>query len=222
MTTKAKSIATFLTLSGLVTLAVADAVLTVDNTPFLALFERPESVEIPQPVVSQSSSSSSAASQASSVSSASSSTPAVAVGKAQGPDVSAVITSVGLTAQATQDPLFLPRIVPADETEVRTAVLLNQNERAGIIAWTESPKVKIYFLALKEALHESFTPKIADLIDESQKRDGFPPRNFLTFKDTGITEERIAFARVRERMYEIHITDGQEEIMFKLLDELSK
>lgn len=212
MTRKAKIVASALTLIGLGTLSAADAVLTMDNAPFLALFEQKE------PASTSSSFSSASSVIASSQSSAQSS----GVNKAKGPDVTGTIAALGLTAGQTNDPLFLPKVIDSTEGSVQTAVLLQDGDRAGLIAWSESAGVKIAFLALKEALHRSFTPAIADLIDETQQREGFPPRNFLSFIDTGISEERIAFARVRERLYEIHIAPGKDDVMFRLLDELSR
>ena len=141
--------------------------------------------------------------------------------KKRSPKVREIATVRGFVLQDTRDALFLPQVVPQDKATIETAVLLKDGDRAGVIAWTEGSDVKLYFRALKEALHSFFTPAITDLVDEMQRQDGRPPRNFLTFLDAGISEERIVFVRVRDRLYEVHIAGGKEEEMFGLLDALS-
>jgi len=149
-------------------------------------------------------------------------TPFGGVAKAEGPNVRQLLQEHGFTFEPKQDLLFIPRIIPTLETTMYEGVLLKGNDRAGAIAWTESPKVKIYYLALKEALHSAFTPAVQDLVDETQRRENLPPRNLLTFLDTGISEERIAFARVRERIYEIHMNISHEDELFTVLDALTQ
>jgi hypothetical protein len=148
--------------------------------------------------------------------------PVGGVRKVEGPDVGAVLGQLQFEAQAIGEPIFLSRIIPPEDgTTVTGAVLLKEGDRAGVLAWADSPKIKLYFLALKEALHESFTPAVRDLVDETQRREGKPTRNFLSFTDPGISEERIVFVRVRERLYEVHIAEGKDELMFGLIDALS-
>jgi len=142
--------------------------------------------------------------------------------KQEGTDVGRVLAENGFVFQEVKEPIFLSKIIPNTEAQVTGAVLMKDDDRAGIIAWADSSKVKIYFLALKEALHGSFTTAIKDLVDETQRREGKPTRNFLTFLDTGISEERIVFVRVRERLYEIHIAEGKDKMMFKLIDTLTE
>ncbi len=142
--------------------------------------------------------------------------------KKEGTDVGRVLAENGFIFQEVKEPIFLSKIIPNTEAQVTGAVLMKNDDRAGIIAWADSSKVKIYFLALKEALHGSFTTAIKDLVDETQRREGKPTRNFLTFLDTGISEERIVFVRVRERLYEVHIAEGKDEMMFKLIDTLTE
>jgi len=149
-------------------------------------------------------------------------TPLGSVTKAEGLNVRQVLQEHGFSFEAKQDNLFLPRLIPDAETTVEQGVLLKNGDRAGAIAWTESPKVKIYYLALKEALHGAFTPAVQNLVDETQRREELPPRNFLTFLDTGISEERIAFARVRERIYELHMNTAHENELFAVLDALTQ
>lgn len=215
VTTRAKTIAATSAITGLIALGAIDALMTVDNSPLLAAIAPQDTMQPSDPGTTTSSVSSSATSR--SVPSG----PEDATAKATGPNVRDVISNVGLVANSTNDPMFLPRVIRDEGAQINKAVLLDKGERAGLIAWTDSSKVKIYFVAVKEALHQSFTPEVKDLVDETQQRPGRPPRNFLTFVDTGISEERIAFARVRERLYELHVTQGKEEIMFELLDQLT-
>lgn len=113
------------------------------------------------------------------------------------------------------------QIIPGDVATVQAKVLVKDGDRIGLIAWTDSPQVKIYFLALKEALHSTFSPQMRDLVDEVQEREGKPPRNLLTFLDPAINEERVVFIRVRERLYEFHIADEKDDIIFDLIETLT-
>lgn len=143
------------------------------------------------------------------------------VRKQEGPKIETILGQTGWEFKAIKEPLFLSKIIPPEESQVTGTVLLKNGDRIGAIAWVESPKIKLYFIALKEALHSSFTPEIKDLVDETQHREGKPPRNLLTFLDTGINEERIVFVRVRSRLFEIHIADGNKKALFDLIDKLT-
>lgn len=147
---------------------------------------------------------------------------ATGVRKASGPDVLLTIAAFGMEIQESDELTILRTVIPATESKVYEHVLLRGGDRAGLIAWTETPKVKQFFLALKDALHASFSPHVKDLLDESQRIPGKPPRNFLTFFDEGLSSERIVFLRVRERLYEIRIAEGNDDVMFKLVDALTQ
>jgi len=220
-------------LVGLAGLGVADAFLTNARTPALPpIAEEPSSepttVEPPTVAGSGAELSSAAASSASSLASSSSSSsdspvPAVPGGvlKANGPDVDQTLAANQLTANETNERSLLQGIV-TDGTEVSTRVLMINGDRAGLISWVDSPKVKLYFLSLKEALSQSFSAEVRDLVDETQQPAGKPVRNLLSFFDPSIAEERLAFVRVRERLYEFHIATGSDDAIFALIDALSK
>lgn len=146
----------------------------------------------------------------------------MAIRKIQGPDVAMVLERFALTTTTNDELSILRTVIPVQQDTVHTLILLQNEDRAGAISWTESIHVKNYFLALKEALHASFSPRVKDLIDETQMIPGKPPRNFLTFFDEGISAERMVFLRVRERLYEIRIAEGHDELMFKLIDALTE
>jgi hypothetical protein len=147
---------------------------------------------------------------------------AIGVRKASGPDVLQTIATFGMEIQESDELTILRTVIPVTESTVNQHVLLLDGDRAGLIAWTESPKVKQFFLALKDALHASFSPHVKDLLDETQRIPGKPPRNFLTFFDEGLSSERIVFLRVRERLYEIRIVEGRDDVMFELVDALTE
>lgn len=147
--------------------------------------------------------------------------PTDGVRKYAGPDVLAVLTQQQLEYKAGEK-MLLQKIIPEDEATVHAQIIFKNGDRAGAIGWVDSPNVKRYFLSLKEALHATFTPAVQDLIDETQRREGKPPRNLLTFLDTGILDERIAFVRVRERLYELHITESEEDAIFELIEKLTE
>lgn len=143
------------------------------------------------------------------------------VRKAEGPDVMAVVTTMQFTTQNTDEQSILSRVVTGSET-IDSKVLLQNNDRAAFIAWVDATDVKTYFLSLKEALHRSFTASVTDLLDEAQQREGLPTRNILTFRDVGILPERVVFVRVRERLYEFHVPEGKDDLIFALIEELTK
>ena len=138
----------------------------------------------------------------------------------RGPDILETIVSQQFTFEDAQESSLIGMIIN-DGTPVHARVLVKGGDRSGLIAWTVSPKVKLYFISLKEALHVSFTPQVEELIDETQRRQGRPTRNLLTFFDSGISEERLVFIRVRNRLFEFHIAKDKEDEMFELIEKLS-
>ncbi len=149
------------------------------------------------------------------------SAPAGGVVKQSGPNVADVLLAQELTTSPSTDQSFLQQIVPPVDP-VQTMVLLKDGDRVGLLSWVDSSDVQTYFLSLKEALHSSFSPDVRDLIDETQRREGRPTRNFLTFFDPGISpEERFVFVRVRERLYEMRFTDENKDTMFALMEALT-
>lgn len=191
-------------------LGAADVLLTGEKPPTKMMADATNSA----------SSTSEASSTSSMVSSASSSSE-TGIRRKRGPNVRETLTQLQFNFQDTKESNILGMVIPQDVT-VESQVILAKKDRAGMIAWTETPKVKQYFLALKEALHSSFSPQVTDLLDETQTRDGKPPRNLLTFLDPGISEERIVFIRIRTRLYEFHIAEGHEETIFNLIEELTQ
>ena len=145
------------------------------------------------------------------------------VRKTEGPDVLEVLVTYEYTFSETEEQAILERVVLADTGDtVEKFVILKEGDRAAFLAWVDSPDVKTYFLSLKEALHRSFTTAVKDLMDEAQRREGKPTRNLLTFQDTGLLPERVVVVRVRERLYEFHILEGKDDLIFELIEELTK
>ena len=190
----------------LLSLGVADALLTVDQHPWTATV-----VEVPEPP----------STKEPPVDPGTDLPPAGGVRKQQGPNVDQLIADQGLAASESTEHTFLGAIIPAEKAEVHSRALLLDGDRAGSITWTESPQIKIEFLALKEALHEAFSPELRDLIDETQQREGKPPRNFLSFFDPALSDERFLFVRVRDKLYELHVAERGEEALFALIDTLT-
>ncbi len=137
------------------------------------------------------------------------------------PNILEILVNEQYNFQQTNEQNLLSMIIK-DGTPVQSRTLIKNGDRAGFVAWSESPKVKLYFLSLKEALHVSFTPKVKDLIDETQKREGKAERNLLSFFDPGIGEERLVFVRVRNRLFEFHLAKDHEDEMFDLVEKLTK
>lgn len=146
--------------------------------------------------------------------------PPGAVAKNNGPSVSRVLKKLSVEESTARGQGILSSVVP--EEELKSSVLLQNGDRIGMVAWVESAQVKKHYLVLKEALHNAFTPDVTDLVDETQRREGRPTRNLLTFYDPGISSERIVFVRVRERLFEFHVSEGQSEVIFDIIEELTK
>lgn len=137
-----------------------------------------------------------------------------------GPDVPTIIASRQMVSQDTTETTLMGKVMTG--TPVTAKVLLVNGDRAGLIAWAESPSVKLFFMAIKEALQKSFSAEVTDLIDETQQQPGKPVRNLLTFRDPAFGEERFAFVRVRDRLYEFHIAPGKDDAIFALIEALTQ
>lgn len=201
MSSRNVSVITGSLLTLLIALAAADALLVVKDNPFPSIFANTSS----QPGNEEEGPK----------------TP-IGVTKQGGPDVVLLARSEQLAVQDTDDIFLITEIIPPAESMVESRVILKDNDRAGAIAWVDSPKVKIYFLALKEALHSSFTPAVRDLKDQTERLENRPPRNVLTFIDPGISEERLIFVRIRERLYEIRIAEGKDDVMQEFIERLTQ
>lgn len=142
------------------------------------------------------------------------------VAKATGPDTGAVAAEMGFAIQEGNEASLIGQVV-AGSSPVRSLILLKDGDRAGAVIWIDSPNVKTYFLALKESLLSSFSSNVRDLRDVTQNEEGKPVRNILTFIDPSLSDERLAFVRVRERLYEFHINASQEAAMTMFIDTLT-
>ena len=143
------------------------------------------------------------------------------VGKKLEPDVVAIAQATGFSVTDSGEEFLLQKIVPPG-TVISSHVLLRNNDRAGAIGWVESGEVKTTFRILKEKLRSSFSTQLKDLIDETQTEAGKPPRDILSFHDPAILGDRVVFARVRQRLYEFHVTAGKEADMNALVDALTE
>lgn len=143
--------------------------------------------------------------------------PPGAVTKQSGPDIAALIAAQGFTLEEATE-LSLIEQIAGDKAPAHTLAILKDADRAGSVTWVESPQVKTYFFALKESLLPAFSAQVQDLQDTTTATIGTPVRNVLTFFDPGLSPERLAFVRVRERLYEFHIASGKEEMMGGLIE----
>jgi hypothetical protein len=143
------------------------------------------------------------------------------VQKQDGPDVFDVLNGKLIVTEVTSEQSLIGRILPAG-SKVDSRVLLKQDDRIAYLAWIDAPDVKSVFSALKEALHSSFSPQMKDLVDETQQPDGHPVRNVLSFFDPAIHEDRLLFVRVRQRLYEFHVTPGKEQEVQDLMNALTE
>lgn len=155
-------------------------------------------------------------------SSSQTSLPTEGVQKLAEPNVAHVLQVTGFSTASTDEITLIEQIVPPELASTEKLILLKDGDRAGVMAWVDSSQVKIFFLALKEALHTTFSAEVQDLVDETQQRAGKPTRNLLTFRDPEISEERVVFIRIRKRLYEFHVADGMDQTIFELVETLTE
>lgn len=146
--------------------------------------------------------------------------PAGAVAKNSGEAVQSVIEAEGLTSSASDDLTMLSQVT-TNKPALNSLAILQNGDRAGSVTWEENANVKTTFNAIKEALLTAFSAEVQGLRDETVQEAGKPVRNILTFLDPALSEERIIFVRVRERLYEFHVATGKEETMDALIDALT-
>ncbi len=105
---------------------------------------------------------------------------------------------------------------------VQMITILKDGDRSAMLAWADSPDIKEVYRALKQGLETSFSGDVTDLVDESLTPEAGAPRDILSFRDPAIGPERIAFIRIRTRLYEFHIVDGNEEQLLALAEKLAE
>jgi hypothetical protein len=142
------------------------------------------------------------------------------VKKQSGPDVQSLVQENGYTT-APSDALSFIAQVAGSESQIHSLAILQDGDRAGSVTWVESADVKNQFIALKEALLTSFSPQVRDLKDETLQGDDLPVRNQLSFFDPSLSTEKLFFVRVRERLFEFHITNGKDEAMKSLIEAIT-
>jgi hypothetical protein len=136
-------------------------------------------------------------------------------------DVSTAFGAAGLERQQTRE-VSLLQITSPTNVLVNTTVLLENNDRAMLFAWLDSPDAKSIFADLKENLQATFSPQVRDLVDQTLTPEDGAVTDVLSFVDPALSTEQIIFARTRTRVYEIHVSRGKEAIATKLISELAK
>jgi hypothetical protein len=140
--------------------------------------------------------------------------------KVRGPNIADAILSLGLQQAETKEASLLALSAPPGS--VQTMVLMQQNDRLALFAWTESDNVKILFSALKDALQMQFSPKVTDLLDETRTQESGPPYDILSFSDPKLSPEKVIFIRVRTRLYEFHVAPAKEATLAPFMEILRK
>ncbi len=148
--------------------------------------------------------------------------PATGVSPIAEKDVFGILTQRNITTTTPSEESLIRRITPATE-EVTTRVLLQSDDRVALFSYVESAKVKEYFNALKVAVNASFSPDLQGLVDETATPEAGPTYNILSFTDPAISEEKMIFLRVRQRLYEFHVAPGAAEgVVAEIVEELKK
>ncbi|MBI5155780.1 hypothetical protein HZA45_00745 [Candidatus Peregrinibacteria bacterium] len=146
--------------------------------------------------------------------------PSAGTAKMSGPNVAQAMIDLGFTVERSAELSLIEQIV-GEKGKVEGLKILKDGDRAGSITWVESADVKTYFASLKESLLSSFSPNVRGLRDATDTRSGLPVRNILTFTDPGLSEERLTFVRVRERLYEFHIAKEEEDAFDAAIEALT-
>lgn len=143
------------------------------------------------------------------------------IARAQEPDVFDALRSLKIETAVTKKESLLHRIVPS-QLPLTVRVLLQDDEGLGMFAYTESPDVRAFFAALKDALHQSFSPDVRDVVDIVEAPEGRPVRNVLSFVDPSLSSDKIILLRVRSRLYEFHVPEAKEPVIRALIEKLTE
>ena len=142
------------------------------------------------------------------------------VAKYEGPNIAETLKNLSFTMQDTTEQSMIAQIVTG-EVPVTGKTLLVNGDRAGAVLWIETGEVKTYFKELKDALLAAFSQNVTDLRDTVEQGNDAPIRNILTFLDPNLSEERLTFVRVRQRLYEFHTAKGKESMMQPVIEQLT-
>jgi hypothetical protein len=132
-------------------------------------------------------------------------TPITEVVKRDGVDVLAALTALGLEGIAQREQTLLEQVTPTG-VALQYRVLLRGEERLGALTWLDHPSAKPTFQALKQALLQSLSAEVTDLRDDTLTESGRPTVNVLRFTDPKLSPDHLVILRVRERLYELHLT----------------
>lgn len=142
----------------------------------------------------------------------SASSPSTGVARQNEPDIAVTLKNAGFETQPNSEMTFLSQVVNGKAT-VNSVAMLQNGDRIGAVSWIDSGDVKSIFVSLKEALLTAFSPQMTELRDETLQEQGKPIRNILTFLDPKLSADRLIFVRIRQRLYEFHVTKGQESVV---------
>lgn len=143
------------------------------------------------------------------------------IARQRDPDVFAVLQSFAIETSYTEKASLLARIIPAN-TPLTSRVLLQNDEGLGFFAYVQSPDVRAYFAALKDALHQSFSKDVRNVVDIVEAPENRPIRNVLSFTDPSLSDDTIILMRVRERLYEFHVPQAKEPVIRALIEKLTE
>jgi hypothetical protein len=135
--------------------------------------------------------------------------------------IDGVFAEMEITTKETDEKSLVSRIIP-ETIPIRTQVLLQGDDRLGLFSSVEAPDVRAYFFGLKDALQASFSSEVTGIVDTTEAPEGKPVRNVLSFMDPALSEEKLIFVRVRERLYEIHVAAGKGDAVQALIEKLTE
>ena len=105
---------------------------------------------------------------------------------------------------------------------VESTVLLRDEDRVAAVFWYQSDEVAGDMNQLTEELFSRFSPRMHGLVDEVIQREGFAPIDILSFTDPVFSNEQFVFVRIRNSLYEFHVSEEKEGWVQGLLLELAR
>ena len=139
-------------------------------------------------------------------------------------DILEIAKSTGfelLPVSATEQS-FLQFLFPGEQTALRSAVLLRDDERVAALYFLHSPNAKNFSFTLKERAFDLFSSQMTNLINERIERAGYASFDVFAFTDPVLGEDRFLFVLLGNVLYEFHVKAEMETVVQGLILEVAR
>jgi len=106
--------------------------------------------------------------------------------------------------------------------QLRSVVLMRDDDRVAAAFWFSDPDAKGLMDMLTAYTFDLLSKDVQRLTDEPIHRNGFAPIDLLAFTDPALSEERMVFAKIRDSLYEFHVSEEKEGWVQGLLLEIAR